>query len=124
MGRVTFQEFRLADLHTMSATARHGSDTLGFKDTRTHATEDQTHRLRPSRCSDHLETNPVDDPCSQPSPCKADAKQPEGITEYIKTIGYVLYAMTQSKVVPSSDGRMCRFFAPVYQLVAGSRRRQ
>ena len=26
MGRVTFQEFRLADLHTMSATARHGSE--------------------------------------------------------------------------------------------------
>jgi len=25
MGRVTFQEFRLADLHTMSTTARHGS---------------------------------------------------------------------------------------------------
>jgi len=28
MGRVTLQEFRLADLHTMSATARHGSDTF------------------------------------------------------------------------------------------------
>jgi hypothetical protein len=75
MGRVTFQEFRLADLHTMSATARHGSDTLGFKDTRTHATEDQTHRLRPSRCGDHFETSPVDDPRSQSSNCKADAKQ-------------------------------------------------
>jgi hypothetical protein len=25
MGRVTLQEFRLADLHTVSATARHGS---------------------------------------------------------------------------------------------------
>ena len=28
MGRVTLQEFRLADLHTMSATARHGSVTF------------------------------------------------------------------------------------------------
>jgi hypothetical protein len=28
MGRVTLQEFRLADLHTMSATARYGSETF------------------------------------------------------------------------------------------------
>jgi hypothetical protein len=28
MGRVTLQEFRHADLHTMSATARHGSETF------------------------------------------------------------------------------------------------
>ena len=31
MGRVTLQEFRLADLHTTSTTARHGSEKLGSK---------------------------------------------------------------------------------------------
>lgn len=45
MDRVTLQEFRLADLHTVSATVRHGSETLGSRVRRTHATEDCIKRL-------------------------------------------------------------------------------
>jgi len=39
MGRVTLQEFRLADLHTTSTTARHGSEKF-----RVHTLPDSCHR--------------------------------------------------------------------------------
>jgi len=39
MGRVTLKEFRLADLHTMSTTARHGSEKF-----RVQSSPDSCHR--------------------------------------------------------------------------------